>query len=191
VSSQFTVSLGLRYELDLPVYDTRGRLSTFDPSLYVPRQQVDHNGNPAGPPIGGFVQAGNVISSFDLPFVPNVSKYVVRSIDRNNLAPRIGFAYSPFRKKRLAFRGGYGIYYARATFAYASATAQLPPMFIVGVRNGARFDSPFFPVPAQSQFPTFVPGVALAVPAFDRGLRTPYLHQFNLGVQYELGKICS
>jgi hypothetical protein len=185
VSPRLTANLGLRYELDLPVYDTRGRLSTFDPALYVPRQQVDQMGSPIGPPIGGFVQAGNVIPSFSLPGVPHVSKYVVRSIDPNNFAPRIGFAYSPLGSNRVAARGGYGIYYSRATFAYASMSAQLPPMFAVGVRNGARFDNPFFPVPAQSQFPTFVVGVPLAGPAFDRGLRTPYVHQYSLSVQSE------
>ncbi len=187
LSPQFILNLGLRYELDLPIYDTLGRLTTFDPALYVPRQQVQ-NGNPVGPPIGGFVQAGNVIPSLDVPSAPNVSKYVVRSIDPNNLAPRLGFAYSPLRTNRFVVRGGYGLYYSRATFAYASASAQLPPMFIVGVRNGAPFDAPFFAVPAQSQFPTFVPGIPLAGPAFDRGLRTPYVHQYNLSVQYELRK---
>jgi hypothetical protein len=188
VSPRFTANLGLRYELDLPAYDTRGRLSTFDPALYVPRQQVDQKGNPVGPPIGGFVQAGNAIPSLRLPGVPDVSKYVVRSIDPSNLAPRIGFAYSSLRSNRLAVRGGYGIYYSRVTFAYASASAQLPPMFALGVQNGARFDNPFFAVPPQTQFPTFVPGIPLAGPAFARGLRTPYVHQYNLSVQYELRK---
>jgi len=188
VSPRLTVNLGLRYELDLPACDTRGRLSTFDPALYLPRQQVDQKGNPVGPPIGGFVQAGNVIPSFDLPDVPNVSKYVVRSIDPNNFAPRIGFAYSPLRSKRVAVRGGYGIYYSRATFAYASMSAQLPPMFAVGVQNGVPFDNPFFPLPAPGQFPAFVPGVPLAGPAFDRGLRTPYVQQYNLSVQSEFRK---
>jgi hypothetical protein len=61
-------------------------------------------------------------------------------------------------------------------------------MFAVGVRNGAPFDNPFFPVPAQSQFPTFVVGVPLAGPAFDRGLRTPFVHQYNLSVQSEFRK---
>jgi hypothetical protein len=187
VSPRFTANLGLRYELDLPVYDTRGRLSTFDPALYIPRMQIQ-NGSPVGPPIGGFAQAGNVISSLDLPGVPNVSKYVVRSIDPNNFAPRIGFAYSPLHPRRVVLRGGYGIYYSRLTFAYASASAQLPPMFALGVQNGAPFDMPFFAVPAQNQFPTFVPGILLAGPAFDRGLRTPYVHQYNLSVQYELRK---
>jgi Carboxypeptidase regulatory-like domain/TonB dependent receptor len=185
ISPRFTLNLGLRYELDLPVYDTRGRLTTFDPSLYVPRQQVQ-NGSPVGPPVGGFVQAGNVIPSYDLPDVPNVSKYVVRSIDPNNLAPRIGFAYSPSGLNQSVIRGGYGIYYSPATFAYASASAQLPPMFVLGVRPSAPFDNPFFPVPAQNQFPTFVPGVLLAGPAFDRGLRTPFLQEYNLSAGSEI-----
>jgi len=187
-STRLTVNWGLRYELDLPAYDTRGRLSTFDPALYAPRQQLDQNGNPVGPPVGGFVQAGNVIPSFDLPDVPNVSKYVVRSVDLSNFAPRIGFAYAPLRSGRLAVRGGYGIYYSRVTFAYASASAQLPPMFALGVQNGTQFDDLFFHVPSQRQFPTFVPGVLLAGPAFDRGLRTPYVHQYNLSVQFGLRK---
>jgi len=188
ISPRFMANLGLRYELDLPAYDTRGRLSTFDPALYVPRKQVDQKGNPVGPPTGGFVQAGNVISSFDLPSLSKGNKYLLRSIDPHNFGPRIGFAYSPLRSKRLAVRGGYGIYYSRATFAYASMSAQLPPMFAVGVQNDAPFDNPFFPVPAQSQFPTLVPGIPLAGPAFDRGLRTPYVHQYNLGVQSEFRK---
>jgi len=61
-------------------------------------------------------------------------------------------------------------------------------MFAVGVQSGVPFDNPFFTVLAQSQFPTFVPGVLLAGPAFDRGLRTPYVHQYNLSVQSEFRK---
>src|SRR5205085_670090 len=87
-SRKLTLNLGLRYELDLPPYDTRGRLSTFDPALYRPR--VGPGGLPVGPPAGGFVQAGNVIPQYDLPDAPNVSKYVVRSVDPNNFAPRAG-----------------------------------------------------------------------------------------------------
>ena len=185
ISPSLTLNLGLRYELDLPSYDTRGRLTTFDPPLYLPRAQ---NGTPIGPPLGGFVQAGNVIPSYDLPEVPNVSKYVVRSIDPNNLSPRIGFAYSALPSGLLVVRGGYGIYYARATFAYASASAQLPPMFILGVQNGAPFETPFFNVPPANAFPTFVSPIPLAGPAFDRGLVTPYAQQYNLSLETALNK---
>jgi len=184
-SPTLTVNLGLRYELDLPTYDTLGRLTTFDPALYVPRVQ---NGAPVGPPFGGFVQAGNVISSFALPSTAKGSKYVIRSIDANNFGPRVGLACSALPSGRLVIRSGYGVYYSRATFAYASASSQLPPMFILGVRNGAPFDNPFFNVPPQSQFPTFVPPVPLAGPAFDRGLYTPYVQQYNLSLETSLRK---
>ena len=34
ITNRLTLNLGLRYELDLPAYDTRGRIATFDPTLY-------------------------------------------------------------------------------------------------------------------------------------------------------------
>ena len=95
LSPKFTLNLGIRYELDLPPYEKHGALSTFDPALYQPRMVVDGSGNPVGPPLGGFVQPGNVIPQYDLPDVPNVGKRVLHSVDPNNFAPRIGFAYSP------------------------------------------------------------------------------------------------
>ena len=189
VSPHLTLNLGLRYELDLPPYDTRGRLSTFDPTLYRPRLQVGTNGLPVGPPSGGFVQAGNVIPQYDLPDVPNVSKYVVRSIDPNNFAPRVGFAYSPLDSGRLVLRGGYGIFYSRATFQYVSTSVTVPPTYLLGRRtNPPLFADPFFSAPSQDQFPTFVPGVALSGTVLDRDIRTPYFQQYNMSVQYEVLK---
>src|SRR5262249_8546316 len=49
------------------------------------------------------------------------------------------------------------------------------------------FSDPFFAVPSPDQFPTFVPGFALANHVFDRNIRTPYLHQYNTSVQYAVG----
>jgi hypothetical protein len=188
VSPRLTLNLGLRYELDLPPYDRRGRLSTFDPSLYRPRMQVDSNQLPIGPPAGGFVQAGNVISQYDLLSVPNVSKYVVRSIDPNNFAPRIGFACSPFNSGRMVLRGGYGIFYSRATFQYVSTSVTVPPTYLLGRRQNAPFADPFFPVPSEDQFPIFVSGVALSGTVLDRGIRTPLFHQYNMSLQSEMAK---
>jgi hypothetical protein len=70
----------------------------FDPALYKPRLEFTVNNGvrtPVGPPVAGFVQAGNVIPQYDLPDVPNVGKRIVNSIDPNNFALRVGFAYSP------------------------------------------------------------------------------------------------
>ncbi|HEV2388746.1 MAG TPA: TonB-dependent receptor [Candidatus Acidoferrales bacterium] len=186
ISPRLTANLGLRYELDLPVYDTRGRLTTFDPTLYVPRQLVV-NAVPAGPPVGGFVQEENIVPSFVLPGIPKVGKGLLRSIDPYNLAPRIGFAYSPPGSGRLAIRGGYGIFYSRATFQYASLVSTFPPAYVIAIRTGTPLSDPFFTVPPVAQFPTFVPGINLSGTAFDRNLQTPYVQQFGLSLQYELG----
>src|SRR6266446_2103164 len=188
VSPKLTLNLGLRYELDMPAYDTRGRNVDFDPSLYRPRLAVGSNGNPVGPPIGGFVQAGNVIPPYDLPDVPNVDKRIVKSIDPNNFAPRIGFAYSPFESGRLILRGGYGIFYSRISFTHFSTGTQLPPNYVVGRRTSPPFSDPFFVAPSVSDFPKFVTGVDLATLVFDRDMHTPYFQQYNGSVQYLLAK---
>lgn len=184
---RLTLNLGLRYELDLPPYDTRGRLATFDPSLYVPRPAV--GGAVVGPPIGGYVQAGNVIPAYDIASMPNVGKRVLKSIDPNNFAPRVGFAYSPFDSGRVVIRGGYGIFYSRTSFQYITLNVIAPPTYVFGV--SALFppiSNPYFAAPPTSAFPTLVPGVALSGTLFDRGIRTPYLHQYNFGAQFELHK---
>ena len=187
-SRRGTFNLGLRYELDMPPYDTRGRNIDFDPALYKPFLAVGSNGNPVGPPIGGFVQSGNVIPQYDLPDVPNVGRRIVRSIDPNNFAPRIGAAYSPLDSGRLVVRGGYGIFYSRVSFLHLSTAIQLPPGYVVGRRTNPPFADPFFAAPSVDKFPTFVPGIDLATLAYDRNLRTPYFHQYNASVQYAASK---
>lgn len=187
VSPKLTLNLGLRYELDLPPYDTRGRLATFDPSLYKPRLKVDTGGNPVGPPIGGFVQAGNVIAQYDLPELPKVDKRVVNSIDPNNFAPRLGFAYSPLDSGRVVLRSGYGIFYSRVSNLYLFTTAQLAPYYVTVRKTGRPLADPFFDVPSLDKFPTFAKGINLANHVFDRNIRTPYLHQYNTSVQCAVG----
>src|SRR5215831_6275012 len=188
ISRRWTLNLGLRYELDMPPYDTRGRNIDFDPALYRPRLEVDNNRNPIGPPIGGFVQAGNVIPQYDHPDVPNVGKRIIKSVDPNNFAPRIGFAYSPLDSGHLVMRGGYGVFYSRTSFLSLSTAIQLPPNYIVGRRSNPPFDDPFFAAPSVDKFPTFVRGVDLATLVYDRNLRTPYFEQYNVSAQYDLNK---
>jgi len=129
LSEKATLNLGFRYELDLPSRDSRGRMATFDPVLYKPRAT---SAGPIGPPEEGFVQPGNVIPQYDLFDVPNVSDLIVTSIDPNNLAPRIGFAYSPGASECFVFRAGYGISYSRAHFSNGCRFSYDTPLLYLG-----------------------------------------------------------
>jgi hypothetical protein len=191
VTRKLTLNLGLRYELDLPPYDTRGRLATFDPTLYRARPLANTLQTGLVAPLAGFVEAGNAVK--DSPDIPNVGKRVVHSIDPNNFAPRLGFAYTPTDK--LVVRGGYGVFYSRTSFQYLTLNVIAPPTYVFGARLGAPLvgavlpiSDPFFPAPPQSAFPTLVPGVALSGNLFDRNIRTPFLHQYNASVQYQLAR---
>jgi hypothetical protein len=178
-SARWTINLGLRYELDLPFYDTRGRASVFDPTLYQPRL-LAVNGVPQGPPIGGFVQAGNVIASYDVQEAPNDGKRLLNSVDPNNFAPRVGFAYAPLASYRFVLRGGYGIFYSRGSSGPYNNGIQSPPAYVVASQPlPTSLQSPFFPVPRPGTFPQFVERATLTGVFLDRNLRTPYFHQYN------------
>jgi hypothetical protein len=183
-TSKLTVNVGLRYELDQPPFEAQGRVATFDPSLYKPR--IDSTGTPVGPPLGGFVQAGNVIPRYDLPGLPKVDKGVVTSVDPDNIAPRLGLVYSPLDSGRVVVRTGYGVFYSRSTYQYISSSVTVPPTYVLGRQmNPTSLANPFSSVPSPDQFPTFVIGVPLSGPVLDRNIRTPYFHQYNLSLQHE------
>lgn len=100
VRPNLTINLGLRYELFTPPTETGGRLSNFI--------------------IDPTLAAGGRVVTTDRLF----------ETDRNNFAPRIGFAYSPGRfNERLVLRGGFGVSYNRIPNVLFSNTRGNPPFF--------------------------------------------------------------
>jgi hypothetical protein len=187
LTPRFTVNLGLRYELDLAPYDAQGRIGGFDPALYRPNMEVDSDGFPVGPPAGGIIEAGNAPSP-TIPGVTRVGKRIIKNIDANNFAPRIGIAWSPLKSGRLSARAGYGIFYSRPSFAYLALEYFAPPFFLASASSGQPFANPFGAIPPDSSFPLIQPGTSLTSEVVDRNARTPYTHQFNSSLQYGLAR---
>jgi hypothetical protein len=184
ISDKLTLNMGIRYELNLPPYETTGLIGGFDPERYSPRTEIAADGLPVGPPISGIIMAGN--SGDVLPDVAKVSKRVLRSVSPKNFGPRVGVVWSPLSSKRLVLRGGYGVFYSEPSFFYLAWDWFSPPFYQNFVSFGHTFANPFPDVPAESSFPLIRAGYALASNPFDPNLRTPYFQHFNSSFQYEL-----
>jgi hypothetical protein len=108
VGSRLTLNLGLRYDYFTPITDVYDRRAIFDFSDNVIKV-VGENGIPR-------------------------SGY---QADRNNFAPRIGFAFLPLGTPRLVTRGGYGIFYDKENWnSHAGLNNQ--PMF----RTSLQYNNP-------------------------------------------------
>jgi carboxypeptidase family protein/TonB-dependent receptor-like protein len=153
VRPRLTLNAGLRYEYNSPPVDAQDRANIYD---VVTRNLVPVGTN--GVPRSGF------------------------DPDRNNFAPRVGFAWSITEKTVL--RGGYGVYYDQSPLAPAEALYFNSPFF----DNNIFFPFPGLPLTLSNPFPSFfpfpLPDSALAI---QRDLRTGYMQHWNFNVERQLG----
>ena len=163
LSRKLTLNLGVRYEYATPFREAQNRLSNFDPVTKTIIQAKDG-------------------SAYDRALV---------NPDRNNWAPRLGFAYNLLDKT--VVRGGYGIGYVhfnRVGSADLLATnfpqitrANVTQNAALALCTGTVFADNCFR-PTQSGYPTNLPNnVVLFTP---RELRTSYIQNWQLSVQREL-----
>lgn len=113
VSSNLTLTLGLRYELNTVPTEADGRIeSTFG------SQEVKD-----------FIALEKGVSGKSglEQFLDGRTK--IFKLDKNNFAPHVAFAWDPFGRGKTSVRGGYGIYYDQILGAVISQSRNVFPTF--------------------------------------------------------------
>ena len=184
IRPRLTLDLGLRYEYNSPQVDPHNNIIGFFPG----QQSTVFPDAPTG-----LLYPGD-------PGTPNPGMVYP---DKNNFAPRFGFAWDIFGTAKLVMRGGFGIFYDiedgalnlqfggqppfgdATNLNYSSFTPGVDPIadpfnsFSPGTVN----PFPFIAGGRLGQF--FVPKVSFAF-VVDPHFRTPYSENYNYGFQYQL-----
>jgi hypothetical protein len=184
VKSNLTLNLGIRYELVSPWLDKNDILLNFDPTF---------NNN-----TGRFLVPSDKTLSFLDPRIPaalptvtaaqsglGIGRGLVRS-DKNNFAPRVGFAWAIGDKSVL--RGGYGIY-----FPTSAAQGIRDPISTNGFNQPLTKQTGTVNPPLQP-WPTPLTGgdvvldsSAFSINAVPVGLHAPLVQQYNATFERQLG----
>lgn len=193
VRKNLTLTLGLRYEYSTPKLDTQGRSFSVIPGL----QSTVFPNAPLGMVFPGDHGAPRGVN---FP-------------DKDNFAPRFGFAWDPWGNGKTSVRGGFGIFYDVLKGEDNLQFNGQPPffgaagLFFNPVNPGQASDVPYFQDPfgsagAINSFPSVPPpsnidfaasgflpiNSSAAVFLVNPHLHTPYIYQYNLSFEHELAK---
>ena len=165
VSSDLTLNLGLRYEVQTPMWELRNRMANFD----------------LDPQSGTF---GTLVLARDGDFRARTFSVV----DTNNLAPRLGFALR--RGPAMVVRGGYGLFYGGLGYQAAVLSGMANAPYFVRVALTSPRDAPVSNLVLADGFPADAldPKNAGTVEAFAVRPDLPLgrVHQWTLGLERKL-----
>ncbi len=135
--SNFTLTLGLRYELNtVPTEVDRRIESTFDSQPLKDFIAFERN----------FMRQNFNRDVSGLEVYLGGRKKIFEQ-DNNNLAPHIAFAWDPFGKGRTSIRAGYGIYYDQIPgFVISQSSGVFPSFLNLNFAGGVRDTGPNAPL---------------------------------------------
>ncbi|MEO7146096.1 MAG: TonB-dependent receptor, partial [Bryobacteraceae bacterium] len=171
VTPKLTLNLGLRYEYDQPFYDRDHHEGYFDTSLGAFVVGISQAESPIKVNIPGIVYNPNLRPGIWYP-------------DYNNFGPRAGFAYQ--LTNNTVIRGGYGLFYAKTQGNELQFKINAPPLVFAASLTGSpttpnlNWDRDAFPDPSAPNFPV----TTLSPFSVDPRDRTPYIQEWNFGVQH-------
>jgi hypothetical protein len=181
IGARLTLNLGLRWDLNTPVTEQDERLNYgFDTTTINPvSSRIDQQQFPGYQVRGG-------LGFVDVKGAP---KYPYK-YDKNNVQPRMGFAYT--LDERTVLRGGYGLYYLNVVSISAS-NGFLVSTPLITSNDGDRTST----YPLSNPFSQGLiqpPGSSLGLETFlGRGpsfsnpdFINPYVHQFSIGLTRQL-----
>jgi hypothetical protein len=141
VRANFTLDYGVRYQWMPPVYERNDRIATFDPARYnaADAPQIAANGTLI--PGTGLRENGLVVAGIAKAGVNGIPRGLYQT-DWNNVAPRVGFTWDPWKTGRTAIRGGFGIYFDRPVFNSTRDQASSPPFVRTLQLSNGSLDTP-------------------------------------------------
>ena len=120
----------------------------------------------------------------DLPLTCNIH------FSRNNVAPRFGFAFTPFSQSATVVRGSFGLFYAQEDLldvSQALVSNDISRPFLAATGPGFGNSAPIVTFPTSlTSFPTAAGGSPSAV-VFSANFRSPYVEQGSFGIDQQFG----
>ncbi len=175
VRTNLTLNVGLRYSMFRQPVDNNNQLTTFDPALY-------KAANAAQLTSAGLLANTNALAYLNgISINGSTSPYgsKVAQENSNNFAPRIGFAWDPFKTGKTSVRGGYGISYDATLFGIYEQNIFANPPFVntVSIPNTTLSDPAGGTATVQNS-PKALRGTS---PTW----KTPYNQQWSLDIQHQ------
>lgn len=176
LTDKLTLNLGIRYELWTQPIERQNQQANFlwgNGTLIYPNNQI-----PAGisPPLVSSIPYG-------------VNSRALLTTDRNNLAPRVGFAYSV--TQHTVLRGGFGQFFADDPAVGASARLPANPPFYQDATFPTNQITPILSLSGGFPANTLGRNVNLAnstVSAWTPNFKQAYVYHWSFGLQQQIGQ---